>query len=190
MYNIEKIKNDLKNILSQFRFEHSLLVADEAKKLALHYNYDSEKAYVAGLVHDIAKEFDDFENDKWIKKYNLTGDIFTPQYKNVVHANIGAVVVKEYYHFDDEICNAVCYHAIGNVPMGLLDKIVFVADKIARKVNTPFIEELRVLAYQDIDLALKVYLNNQISKLESRGLKMHPVSLELLNYLENNNINN
>ena len=79
MYDIEKIKNDLKNNLSQFRFEHSLLVADEAKKLALHYNYDSEKAYVAGLVHDIAKEFDDFENDKWIKKYNLTGDIFTPQ---------------------------------------------------------------------------------------------------------------
>ena len=190
MYDIEKIKNDLKNNLSQFRFEHSLLVADEAKKLALHYNYDSEKAYVAGLVHDIAKEFDYSENDKWIKKYNLSGDIFTPQYKNVVHANIGAVVVKELYGFDDEICNAVCYHAIGNVPMSKLDKIVFIADKIARQISTPFIEELRVLAYQDIDRALKVYLNNQISKLESRGLSMHPVSLELLNNLENKYNNN
>lgn len=188
MYNIEKIKNDLKNNLSQFRFEHSLLVADEAKKLALHYNYDSEKAYVAGLVHDIAKEFDDAENSKWIENYNLTGDIFEPKYKNVIHANIGAVVVKEYYGFDNEICNSVCYHAIGNVPMSLLDKIVFIADKIARKTSTPFIEKLIFLAYQDIDKAIALYLNNQIQKLESRGLKMHPVSLELLKCLENKNI--
>ena len=188
MYDIEKIINDLKNNLSQFRFEHSLLVADEAKKLALHYNYDSEKAYIAGLVHDIAKEFDDSENDKWIKKYNLSGDVFTPQYKNVVHANIGAVVVKELYGFDDEICNAVHYHAIGNVPMGWLDRIVFVADKIARRISTPFIKELRIIAYQDIDTAIALYLNNQIAKLESRGLKMHPVSLELLNILTNKNI--
>lgn len=188
MYDIDKIKKDLKNNLSQFRYEHSILVADEAKKLALHYNYDSEKAYVAGLVHDIAKEFDDSENDKWIKKYNLSGDIFTPQYKNVVHANVGAVVVKELYGFDDEICNSVCYHAIGNVPMGWLDKIVFVADKIARRISTPFIDELKILAYQDIDKAIALYLNNQIGKLESRGLKMHPTSLELLKCLENKNI--
>ena len=69
MYNIEQIKNDLKNNLSQFRYEHSILVAEEAKKLANHYNIDEEKAYIAGLVHDIAKEFSDDENSKWIKKY-------------------------------------------------------------------------------------------------------------------------
>ena len=188
MYDIEKIKEDLKNNLSEFRFEHSLLVANEAQKLALHYKLDSEKAYVAGLVHDIAKEFDDIENNKWIKKYNLSGDVFSPEYKNVIHANIGAVVVKEYYGFDDKICNAVCYHAIGNPHMSELDKIVFIADKIARKTTTPLIEELKILAYQDIDKALELYLKNQIIKLESHGLQMHPISLELLKYLENKNI--
>lgn len=188
MYDIEKIKEDLKNSLSEFRFEHSILVADEAKKLALHYNLNPEKAYIAGLVHDIAKEFDDAENNNWIKKYNLLGDVFSHEYKNVIHANIGAVVVKDLYSLDNEICNAICYHAIGNVPMSGLDKVVFIADKIARKTTTPLIEELKILAYQDLDKALELYLKNQINKLESRGLKMHPISLKLLEYLENKSI--
>lgn len=188
MYNIEKIKEDLKSILSPFRFEHSLLVAEEAQKLASHYNYDSQKAYITGLVHDIAKDFDDLQNSKWINKYHLSGDIFTPEYKNIVHANIGAIVVKEWYEFDTEICNAVCYHAIGNISMGLLDKIVFIADKIARKITTPLIEELKFLAYKNLDKALEVYLKSQISELESRGLKMHPISLRLLSSLEKNNL--
>lgn len=186
MYNIEQIKKDLESNLSQFRYEHSLLVAEEAKKLAFHYNFDEEKAYIAGLVHDIAKEFDDEENAKWIAKYNLSGDIFSPEFKNVIHANIGAVVVKEWYGFDEEICNAVCYHAIGNVPMGLLDKIIFVADKIARKVTNPIIEEEKTLAYQNIDAALALCLISQKSKLETLGMKMHPISLELLQSLINN----
>ena len=62
MTNICEIKNYLKSTLSDFRYEHSLMVANEAKKLAMHYNLDLDKAYIAGLVHDIAKEFSDEEN--------------------------------------------------------------------------------------------------------------------------------
>ena len=57
MHNIEKINEYLKNNLSEYRYEHSLLVANEAKLLAHHYNYNEDKTYLAGLVHDIAKEF-------------------------------------------------------------------------------------------------------------------------------------
>ena len=65
MYTIEQIKKDLKKYLSEIRYEHSILVAEEAKKLAKYYNENEEKAYIAGLVHDIAKEFSDEENEKW-----------------------------------------------------------------------------------------------------------------------------
>ena len=135
MYNIEKIKEDLKKNLSEFRYEHSILVANEAQKLACHYNQDERKAYIAGLVHDIAKEFSDEENIEWIRKYNLSNELLLAEFKKIIHADIGAVVVKEWYGLDEEICNAVRYHTIGHVPMNWLDKIVFVADKIAR--NTP-----------------------------------------------------
>ena len=56
MVKIETIKQKLQQILSERRYRHSLGVADEAKKLALHYGADTEKAYLAGLVHDCAKE--------------------------------------------------------------------------------------------------------------------------------------
>lgn len=185
MYNIEQIKKDLKNSLSQFRYEHSILVADEAKMLAKHYHLDEEKAYIAGLVHDIAKEFNNEENDRWIEKYNLTGELFSNEFKNVIHANIGAVVIKEKYNFDEEICNAVCYHAIGDFKMTNLDKIIFVADKIARRISNPIIDEERKLAYQDIDKALILCLRTQKDRLESIGKRMYPASLKLLQVLEN-----
>ena len=75
MYSIEKIKTDLKDRVSEYRYEHSLMVADEAKKLAKKYNLDEDKAYVAGLVHDIAKEFTHEENTLLVNKYNLSKDL-------------------------------------------------------------------------------------------------------------------
>ena len=183
MYNIEKIKNDLKSNLSQFRYEHSIRVANEAKKLAEYYNADSEKAYLAGIVHDIAKEFSNEENKKWIEKYNLSKDLLSIEYRNIVHADIGAVVVKELYDLDYEICNAVKYHTIGNVSMSLLDKIIFIADVIGRKDTNTYIEEIRILAYQNLDKALKQCLIAQKEMLESKGERFHPEALKLLNSL-------
>lgn len=186
MYTIEQIKKGLKKYLSEFRYEHSILVAEEARKIAKHYNQNEEKAYIAGLVHDIAKEFSDEENEKWIKKYNLTGDIYSEEYKNVIHSFIGALVIKEWYEMEEEICNAVRNHTIGNISMTELDKIIFVADKIARRVSNPIIEEERKLAYQDINKALELCLKVQEQKLQEKGKKMHPISLELLRLLETN----
>ena len=55
MVKIDLIKEDLKKNLKKSRYEHSLSVANTAKKLARIYGVDEDKAYVAGLVHDCAK---------------------------------------------------------------------------------------------------------------------------------------
>lgn len=181
--NLEKIKNDLKNTLSQFRYEHSIRVAETARSLAEYYNIDAEKAYITGVVHDIAKEFSNEENKKWIQKYNLPKELLDPKFKEIIHADIGAVVVKELYGFDDEICNAVKYHTIGNISMTLFDKVIFVADTIGRKNSNPQIEEIRKLAYQNINKAVKQCLINQKEKIEGSEKSFHPNALELLNSL-------
>lgn len=183
MYDIDKIKKDLKDNLSEFRYEHSIMVAEEAKKLAEHYNLDVEKAYVTGLVHDIAKEFSDEENKKWIDKYQLPKELLLPEFRNTIHADIGAVVVKEWYELDEEICNAIKYHTIGDISMTEFDKIIFLADKIARKVASPFIEKIRKLTYENLDEALKQFLIGQKEKIESSGGTFHPNTVELLRSL-------
>lgn len=184
MYNIEKITNDLKRLVKDKRYEHSILVAKEAKELAKHYNYDEEKAYIAGLVHDIAKEFTQEENIKWIEKYDLSKEFLLPKYEKIVHAEVGSVVVKEWYGLDNEIMSAVRYHTIGSSNMSLLDKIIFISDKIGRKEKTEQIEEIKKIAYQDLDKALLKYLTYQKEKLKSKGKEFHPLTKELYKKLE------
>ena len=59
-FDIEKIKKDLKEKLSENRYEHSLRVADYCKRLAKIYNADENKAYLSGLVHDCAKNMEEY----------------------------------------------------------------------------------------------------------------------------------
>ena len=56
MEDTEKIKSLLKERLSKKRYNHSINVADEARRLAEKWDADPQKAYYAGLVHDICKE--------------------------------------------------------------------------------------------------------------------------------------
>ncbi len=184
VYNIDEIKKYLKQNLSEFRYNHSLMVADEAKKLAEHYNVNSEKAYVAGLVHDIAKEFSDEENLQCIQKYNLSETLLDESIKPIIHADIGAEFIQDMYNFDDEICNSVRYHAIGNFPMTMLEKIIFVADKIARKNPDELLKKEQKLAYTDLDLVLLMCLEYSKNKLEKYGKSLQPVTLKLLQSLQ------
>ena len=52
---------EIKKRLNPDRLYHSLNVADEAKKLAKHYGADEQKAFTAGLLHDILKNTSDSE---------------------------------------------------------------------------------------------------------------------------------
>ena len=72
---IKKIEKDLKTTLSPNRYKHSLLVAKKAKELAKIYHIDENKAYLTGLIHDIAKELSEEENKKWITIGNLSNDL-------------------------------------------------------------------------------------------------------------------
>ena len=98
MKEIEEIDFFVKNSLSKERYEHSKRVAEEAKKLAIHYHYDPEKAYLAGLVHDVAKEYTKLQNEEIIKKYQLSQDLLKDYNKKILHSYIGAIVVKEKFH--------------------------------------------------------------------------------------------
>lgn len=181
---IKTIKEELKKTLSQKRYNHSILVAEEAKKLAKHYHINEEKAYLAGLIHDIAKELTEDENIYWIKKGKLSKNLENKENLNIKHADIGAVIAKEKYNLDDDICNAIKYHTIGNKNMDLLAKIIYIADKIGREKIPEALIPVKKLAYQDIDKALLYCLEKQKIRLKEKGIKMHDDTKELLKELQ------
>ena len=105
--NLEKIEKEIKEKLSPYRYEHSIEVANTARKLAKHYHIDEDKAYLAGLLHDIAKELSEEENNYYINTYHLPKTLKDEKNKNIRHADIGAVIAKEKYQVTEDIYNAI-----------------------------------------------------------------------------------
>lgn len=181
---IDQINEDLKKSLSPKRYNHSIMVAKEAKSLAKHYHINEDKAYLAGLIHDIAKELTEEENIYCVEKGKLSKNLENKENINIKHADIGAVIAKEKYNLDDDICNAIKYHTIGNKNMDLLAKIIYIADKIGREKIPEALKPVKELAYQNINKALLYCLEKQKIRLKEKGIKIHDDTEELLKELQ------
>lgn len=185
---VEEIKKDLESLLSEYRYNHCLRVGETAASLAKHYKINAEDAYLAGLTHDIAKEFTMEENEQFIKEHNLDENLLDPKNKKFIHGIVGAVLVREKYHFNKDMVNAIYYHTTGRPNMSDLEKIVYLADKIEPGKNYQGIEEERRLAYQDLDKAVILCLETKIKKLTSEGKPIHQDTIKTLNYFKEKSI--
>ena len=61
-------------MLGEERLEHSVNTSKIARKLAIKYDYDADKAEVAGLLHDCAKDLDCKTLEKMVLEYNIELD--------------------------------------------------------------------------------------------------------------------
>ena len=113
----EDLLDWLKKNLCEERYEHSLGTAECAKMLAEKYNLDSEKAYVAGLLHDCAKCF---SNEKLLAIIDKNLDIEEIEKMNckTLHAPVSAYIAKTEFGVDDEeILSSIRWHTIGKIGM-------------------------------------------------------------------------
>ena len=186
MLSIQTMQEKLQSAMSVKRYIHTMGVAEEAVKLAEIYgtSKDVQKARVAGLLHDCAKDYPESMRVRFCKEYKVKMDEVMQKQTDLIHPFLGAEVAKrEYQVFDEEILNAIRYHTTGRAGMTLLEKIVFIADYIEpNREKFGGLEEARRLAYQDIDAAMKYILENTIDFVKVRGRLLHPLSLEALEY--------
>lgn len=91
---LEQAKQDLKEMLSEKRYLHSLGTMKMAKKLANIYGEDEEKAEFAGLIHDIAKELKEEEIKKVIHNNNIQIDEIEKQQTGLLHAKLRSMHCK------------------------------------------------------------------------------------------------
>ncbi|MBR2068587.1 MAG: bis(5'-nucleosyl)-tetraphosphatase (symmetrical) YqeK [Candidatus Gastranaerophilales bacterium] len=194
MKNIDYIKDWLKKNLSSERYSHSLGCAQSAYELAKYYDLDSKKAYLAGLVHDCAKNMNNdtlldlIKNE--IKEGFLSCELKNPK---VYHAIAGPYIAKKEFEIDDKvILNAIRRHTIGSLDMTLFDKIIFLADKI--EPNTRDFEYSKVLygyiqdnsGIKGLDTALLKCYSETIKSLVNRKLYICPVTIDVYNNLQEN----
>ena len=68
---IKDLKKELKKEMDDSRYEHTLGVMYTCAALAMRYNYDLEKAMLAGLLHDCAKCMPNAKKLKMAEKHHL-----------------------------------------------------------------------------------------------------------------------
>jgi len=179
---IDLIKLKLKEMLSEERLEHSVNTSKVARKLAMKYDYDADKAEIAGLLHDCAKDLDYKTLEKIVLEYNIELDEIVRKIPKLLHPLAGAVIAKKEFNIQDAIIlKAIKAHSTGAAQMSLLDKIIYLSDKIEPLRNMNGVEELRKMAEMDLDRAVLMALDMGLLYLISKDLLIHPISIEARN---------
>ena len=168
-------KKIIRELMGDYRYEHSVNVADEAVMLAELYGGDAEKTYTAGILHDVTKEL---PNDKQLQIINDGGiilDDVQKQAPKLWHAISGSVYIQtELGITDSDIINAIRYHTTGRANMSLLEKIIYIADYTAKGRDYNGVEIMRDLSRKSLEDAMIFSYQFTINKLSSLESAIHP----------------
>ena len=179
----EKILEKLKKNLDAERYQHTLGVADTAREMAAVFGEDTEKAYLAGLLHDCAKCMTLQEMQKAAKDEHP--DPMMKQSKALLHALAGACLARDKYHVEDtDVLSAIRWHTTGKADMTRLEKIIYLADMIEpNRKPFPGIEALRGLCLTDLDAAMIRALEMSQEHVMRQGKPLHPDTAAALAYM-------
>lgn len=171
----EEMKELLKKSLKESRYIHSLGVADTAAFLAERFGVSVEKARIAGLLHDCAREFPNAEMEQEAAKRGISYGPVEKAMPLLLHGYIGSILISEKYQVSDgEISQAIYRHTVGGEHMTKLDKIIYFADMIEPSRDYPGLEELRRLSREaSLDEMLLAGLSQSILFVTKKGHLIH-----------------
>jgi len=166
------------------RIQHILGVEQMAMDLARHYQLDVEKAGKAGLMHDMAKYFKPQKLLQMAHQAGLRLDPVEELHPHLLHADVSALVAREQFAVqDEEVLQAIQNHTLGRPEMSLLSCIVFIADTLEPgRGNTPKLEELRQISYQDIYQAVWLTCDYSLKYLLDSRCLIHPRTIRTRNW--------
>ncbi|MDI3534208.1 MAG: hypothetical protein PWQ82_573 [Thermosediminibacterales bacterium] len=175
MLDRNRILKILKNIINDKLLKHSIGVEKTAIKLAKVYKAETEKAAVAGLLHDCAKGFTDEQLLKKAVDFDILLDSVSKQQPQLIHGPVGAQMAKHIFGVDDiEIIRAIEIHTTGDQNMSVLDKIVYLADYVEPDRDFPGVDALRKLAFENLDKACLFAFNNTLKYVIDNNWLIHP----------------
>ncbi len=179
----EDYKPLIKGMMGKKRYVHSCNVAEMCVKLARIHGENEEKAYTAGILHDIRKEAEPEEMKREMLASGFYVDPAELAAAKTWHGIAGAYYVKNALGITDaDILNAIRFHTVGRAGMSRLEKIVYLGDLVSAERSYPDVEKYRGYALKNLDDAMFRALKWQLTDLIS-GEKGVPVStLEAYNF--------
>jgi predicted HD superfamily hydrolase involved in NAD metabolism len=182
---LEKADALARTRLSDKRYGHTLRVADTTEDLARVHGIDTDRARLAALLHDAARETRPDEFLRLADQWELPIGEPERQSPKLLHGPVAAKLARRELGVDDEeVLEAVRAHTTGKPLMGPLALALYVADKIEPARDYPSVESLRAFARKDLYKAAAESLRRAIDHNERRGRPIHPASRETLQWLE------
>lgn len=184
MFNTDKYLELIKQSLSDYRYHHCVCVAEKAVELAKKHDLDEEKAYIAGILHDITKEENLDVQRKLIEAngYKMTElEIASP---NIYHQMSGAEYVKSVLQIDDEdIIGGIRYHTTGRANMTDFEMLIYLADFTSADRNYPDVDKMRDETDKSFLNGMLYSLKFTIKKLAEQEKQIHPDTLHCYNWV-------
>lgn len=181
----ETLSRHLKELQSPARYRHSLAVARFAARLGKRHGWNPDRAKLAGLLHDWAKEWPPrsliaYARQNRLKIPNI--DLIIRTSPNLLHAYVGADVVrKQKWIRNPSDLHAISSHTLGSLKMDLPAKILYVADLASPDRRYREAAGIRKEAMQDLNRgfasAVALKLEYQLRKRKI----FHPLPVQVWN---------
>ena len=123
--------------------DHCARVAAEAERLALQFGEDGRLAQTAGWLHDVSAVFPNRQRAHVARQLGLEILPEEAAVPMILHQKLSAVMARQIFGVPDKaVLSAIACHSTLKANASLLDKIVFIADKIAwdQPHTAPFLE--------------------------------------------------
>lgn len=183
------IRKDATSFLVQYGYAttagHCSKVASKAKEIARHFSTNERKAEIAGWLHDISAVVPNEERIGMARANKLEVLPAEEKLPMIIHQKLSRLIAKDVFHIhDEEILSAIECHTTLKANASPLDKIVFVADKIAwdQEGKPPYLRQIIEALETSLDKAALVYLDYLWEQRETLPV-LHPWVVEARAYL-------
>ena len=157
--NQKQAKELVRSRLSDKRYEHTLNVRRMAVKLAKRHAADENRAALAALLHDAAKEISKDEMRAIMKAHPEYAEGGEERPTPVWHGICAAILARTEWGGEDEaVLSDIARHTASKPGMSQLDKILYLADMSSAERDWPGVNKLRKLERKDLDAAMLMAL--------------------------------
>lgn len=172
---LEKVSLSLHD---ESRRAHAAGCSRTARELARLYGVSCMDAERAGILHDITKALRPREQLRMCDRYGIPTDEYPPDQYKLLHGKTAAAAAEKIFGENEAVCSAISWHTTGKANMTQLEKILYLADYIEPNRRFDGVDELRRLAYTDLNAAVLLGIEMTIDFLVQEKRSLNRYSLE------------
>ena len=180
--NLAWLRQQADELLKPKRIPHVRGCEKMAAALAAKWGEDPDRAAEGAILHDITKKIKDDEQLRLCEEYGIITDDVERHETQLLHSKTGAALARKLFGVDDGIYDAIFWHTTGRPGMSCMEKILYLADAMEPTRSYDGVEELRALAFEDLDAAMILGLRMSCETVRSRGQTVYGVTEQALDW--------